>query len=166
MKKAFTLIELLIVIAILAILAIAVLAAIDPVEQFSRGKDTGIVTAAEEYKRAADRYYTARNGSYPPQLASYVGPLYAGAGITSINEMVSAGELKSSFTSGDTTRLTSVILNAGVGPVVTSLTVCAQLYSKSFRGNTNALYSTGGINIAGSPGCPNAASSACSICFF
>ncbi|EKD87098.1 MAG: hypothetical protein ACD_37C00044G0003, partial [uncultured bacterium] len=40
-ESGFTLIELLIVITILGILATAVLAAINPLEQISRGRDTG-----------------------------------------------------------------------------------------------------------------------------
>ena len=61
---AFTMIELLIVIAILGILAVAVLAAINPVEQINRGRDTGSRSDAEQLLSAIDRFYAYR-GYYP-----------------------------------------------------------------------------------------------------
>lgn len=63
-QKAFTLIELLIVIAVLGILAIAVLAAINPIEQINRSRDTGSRSDAEQLISAIDRYY-ASVGFYP-----------------------------------------------------------------------------------------------------
>ncbi|HPS40710.1 MAG TPA: type II secretion system protein [Candidatus Woesebacteria bacterium] len=63
-QMAFTMIELLIVIAILGILAVAVLAAINPVEQINRGRDTGSRSDAEQLLSAIDRYY-AYKGYYP-----------------------------------------------------------------------------------------------------
>ena len=62
--KGFTLIELLIVIAILGVLAAGVLVAIDPVEQLSRGRDTGRKSAVTQLGRALQAYYTA-NSAYP-----------------------------------------------------------------------------------------------------
>ncbi len=63
-QMAFTMIELLIVIAILGILAVAVLAAINPVEQINRGRDTGSRSDAEQLLSAIDRFY-AYKGYYP-----------------------------------------------------------------------------------------------------
>lgn len=63
-QAAFTMIELLIVIAILGILAVAVLAAINPVEQINRGRDTGSRSDAEQLISAIDRFY-AYKGYYP-----------------------------------------------------------------------------------------------------
>ncbi len=62
-QAAFTMIELLIVIAILGILAVAVLAAINPIEQINRGRDTGSRSDAEQLVSAIDRYY-AYKGYY------------------------------------------------------------------------------------------------------
>ena len=56
-QMAFTMIELLIVIAILGILAVAVLAAINPIEQINRGRDTGSRSDAEQLLSAIDRFY-------------------------------------------------------------------------------------------------------------
>ena len=63
-QMAFTMIELLIVIAILGILAVAVLAAINTVEQINRGRDTGSRSDAEQLLSAIDRFY-AYKGYYP-----------------------------------------------------------------------------------------------------
>jgi len=63
-QVAFTMIELLIVIAILGILAVAVLAAINPIEQINRGRDTGSRSDAEQLLSAIDRFY-AYKGYYP-----------------------------------------------------------------------------------------------------
>lgn len=63
-QAAFTMIELLIVIAILGILAVAVLAAINPIEQINRGRDTGSRSDSEQLLSAIDRYY-AYKGYYP-----------------------------------------------------------------------------------------------------
>ncbi len=65
-QLAFTMIELLIVIAILGILAVAVLSAINPIEQINRGRDTGLRSDAEQLISAIDRYY-AMKGLYPWQ---------------------------------------------------------------------------------------------------
>ena len=59
-KKGFTMIELLIVIAILGILAVAVLSAINPLEQIRRGRDTGSRSDAEQLLNAVERYYSSR----------------------------------------------------------------------------------------------------------
>lgn len=69
LKKGFTMIELLIVIAVLGILAVAVLAAINPIEQINRGKDTGSRSDAEQLIGAIERFYTA-NGYYPWQTGA------------------------------------------------------------------------------------------------
>ena len=63
-QAAFTMIELLIVIAILGILAVAVLAAINPIEQINRGRDTGSRSDSEQLLSAIDRFY-AYKGYYP-----------------------------------------------------------------------------------------------------
>ena len=68
-RKAFTLIELLIVIAVLGILAVAVLSAINPVEQINRSRDTGKRSDAEQLLSAIDRFY-ASAGYYPWQSGS------------------------------------------------------------------------------------------------
>ena len=64
LQAGFTLIELLIVIAILGILTTAVLVAINPLEQFARGRDAGRATLVDQVGHAVQAYYTAQ-GAYP-----------------------------------------------------------------------------------------------------
>jgi prepilin-type N-terminal cleavage/methylation domain-containing protein len=64
-NKGFTLIELLIVIAILGILTTAVLVAINPLEQFARGRDSGRKNMVDQLGHAIQAYYTAQNATYP-----------------------------------------------------------------------------------------------------
>lgn len=60
MKKGFTLVELLIVIALIGVLAVAVLAAINPLEQLNRARDTGMESDASQLLAAIDRYYATQ----------------------------------------------------------------------------------------------------------
>lgn len=64
MKKAFTLVELLIVIALIAILSVAVLATINPIEQANKAKDAAVQNDAAEVLNAYERTY-ANKQAYP-----------------------------------------------------------------------------------------------------
>lgn len=110
-QKAFTLVELLIVIAIIGILAVAVLIGLDPVEQVNRANDVKLVTASGEIRDAINRYYAAKL-YYPwctsANCAAYRAPCtssasqtkYATAGTCGaavLAELQSAGELKAAL---------------------------------------------------------------------
>lgn len=120
-QKAFTLIELLIVIAILGILAVGILVGINPLEQTRKATDTSLVRIASEYKTAVDRFYAGHN--YMPwcdpssapgtcnapygagcanfnALTSTAGEqLGTGCNNAGINALIISGELKSTFLS-------------------------------------------------------------------
>jgi len=64
MKKGFTLVELLIVIALIAILSVAVLATINPIEQTNKARDARVQNDAAEVMNAYERYYASLN-RYP-----------------------------------------------------------------------------------------------------
>lgn len=68
MKKAFTLVELLIVIALIAILSVGVLATINPVEQRNKATDATTSNDAGEVLNAYERYYT--NASKYPWMVT------------------------------------------------------------------------------------------------
>ncbi|MBP6989196.1 type II secretion system protein [Candidatus Shapirobacteria bacterium] len=72
MKKGFTLVELLIVIALIAILSVAVLATINPIEQKNKAKDSTVQNDAAEVMNAYERYY-ANAQTYPWMLYGAVG---------------------------------------------------------------------------------------------
>lgn len=67
-NHAFTLIELLIVIAILGILATVVLVLVNPAERFSQTRDTGRITAIAQLGRAISQYFVVNNETYPDPL--------------------------------------------------------------------------------------------------
>ena len=80
-SSAFTLIELLIVIAVLGVLAAVVLIAIDPLEQLARGRDSGVKQSIGQLGRAVQSYYTV-NQAYPT------------VGSTWITTLQTSGEIK------------------------------------------------------------------------
>lgn len=83
-QKAFTLIELLIVIAILGILTTAVLVAIDPLEQFARGRDSGRRSTINQLGHAVQAFYTAQNAVYPTAVANWMNALQTSQDIKTI----------------------------------------------------------------------------------
>ncbi len=129
MKKAFTLIELLIVIAILGILAVGLLIALDPIEQTRRASDTTIVQSAGEIKNAVARYYASK--LYYPWCLSTSTPgncTYAGGGCTA-----------------DTTAGNIANFNIGTGScantvVMTNLTTTGELKTNPPANIANALW--------------------------
>jgi prepilin-type N-terminal cleavage/methylation domain-containing protein len=75
-QKAFTLIELLIVVAILGILSAAVLVAIDPAAKIGLAKDANIKSDMSSISNAMQAYYTTTSldgtGSYPLTMQGLV----------------------------------------------------------------------------------------------
>jgi prepilin-type N-terminal cleavage/methylation domain-containing protein len=57
MKKGFTLVELIVVVAVVGVLAVALMMTINPVEQVNKARDTKKVNQAKEIIDAAQRYY-------------------------------------------------------------------------------------------------------------
>jgi len=68
-KKGFTLVELLIVIAIIGVLAVVVLVAINPVEQLAKTRDSGRISSVTQLGHALQAYYTSKNAIYPPEAS-------------------------------------------------------------------------------------------------
>jgi len=108
--NAFTLVELLIVIALIGILSVAVLATINPIEQANKARDAKFKNDAAEILSAYERYYASQN-NYPWNLVGttvatdWVGSFESneeefgilGAGGTGTGALVVTSELKSSF---------------------------------------------------------------------
>jgi prepilin-type N-terminal cleavage/methylation domain-containing protein len=144
-KSAFTLIELLIVIALLGALAVGLLAALDPFEQLKKGTDTGVRNTVSEVHGAIIRYYAVAGNKMPWDPSTSIGPLDLSSGYTTVGlpNVVSAGELKSDFSTlaGDRLRQITVI------GTQESATVCFRPESKSFRSDPNTKYNSAGVEV-------------------
>jgi prepilin-type N-terminal cleavage/methylation domain len=164
-KSAFTLIELLIVIALLGALAVGLLAAVDPFEQLKKGRDTSTRNTAAEFFNAAIRYYAQRS-QFPWDV---VNELTTGNATTlanlsgSISEAIAAGELKADFynLAGGSSNLARINVYY---PASEQAIVCFQPESKAFRNDKNTIYNSTGSQQATNV-CPNATSTSCYICF-
>lgn len=90
-QKGFTLIELLIVIGILGILAAAILVALNPLEQFARGRDSGRVTTIDQLGHAVNSYFTSQNSVYPAQGAAWLTTIQTAGEIKALPSNPTAG---------------------------------------------------------------------------
>lgn len=147
MKKTagFTLIELLIVIALLGALAIGLLATIDPFEQLKKGRDSATRNTVTEFYNANLRFYGTK-GEFPwgtDVLTMPATTLGAPDMTDAIQQLMSAGELKTNFTTvAGTNRLGRVWVE---GTAADDLSVCFQPESKNFRLDQNTIYSSNGV---------------------
>jgi len=153
-KSAFTLIELLIVIALLGALAVGLLAALDPFEQLKKGTDTGLRNTVSEIHGAIIRYYAVKNAM--PWTDNQQGDLNAMSQY--IQSVIGTGELKSDFFSLLPQGGFSQIFINGT---TESVTVCFQPKSRSFRSDNNTKFSQYG---ASQSGCPNPTANTCYWC--
>ncbi len=155
--KAFTLIELLIVIALLGALAVGLLAALDPFEQLKKGTDTGVRNTAAEFHGAVIRYYAIKNqmpwcanadcSSLEPGFVED-SPVTLNNISSTIQKIVATGELKSDFETlaGQATleKITVFGNNSAA-----SVQVCFKPTAKSFVNDPNTKFDPND----GSPDC-------------
>ncbi len=154
--KAFTLVELLIVIALLGALAVGLLAALDPFEQLKKGTDTGIRNTVSEIQQATIRFYAIKNHmpwcdpADPTTCADLTTPVLASnidapAYNTPLTQIINAGELKSDFKALAGTQLSKVYISGTVDPTP-KVTVCYQPISKAFQSDPNTKFDAALMN--------------------
>lgn len=150
-KKAFTLIELLIVIALLGALAVGLLAALDPFEQLKKGTDTGVRNTVSEYQGSIIRYYSLKNQmpwcTNSDCTATVLGWVDDSDTMTLdsapmelvTDAIIDTGELKSDFESLATDATLSKITVFG-NNTDSTVTVCYKPASKSFTNDPNTKF--------------------------
>ncbi len=153
-SKAFTLIELLIVIALLGALAVGLLAALDPFEQLKKGTDTGTRNTVSELHGAIIRYYAIKN--YMPWCSDAQNcndpntVTAASLENTAIANIIQTGELKTDFVQLAGGQLGNIYVTGTNDPPVVA--VCYKPVSKSFASNPNTKYNQDGT--LSTNGCP------------
>ena len=169
MKKAFTLIELLIVIALLGALAVGLLAALDPFEQLKKGTDTGVRNTVSEIHGAVIRFYAIKTQmpwtAVDPAVSSIpITQVSLGYSAIGISNIITAGELKADFSTLAGAQLKEISL-AGTSD---NVTVCFRPGSKAFRSDQNTKYNASfsdlGSNTVGNCGLPAAQTFSCYWC--
>lgn len=111
MSKAFTLIEILIVVTILGILAAVVVSALDPIEQINRGRDTALIQTSENFVSAVQRYEVITN-KMPWQDDLNQEVLTSNPSQSIFSTLTTIGELKSSFSNSNVNNLAQLYLTA------------------------------------------------------
>ncbi len=84
LKKGFTLVELLIVIAILGTLAVVVLVALNPVQQLAKTRDTGRKSSTSQLGHALEAYATTNNGVYVAENATWITSLVTSGEVNAV----------------------------------------------------------------------------------
>jgi len=157
-QKGFTLIELLVVLGILGILAAALLAAINPIEQLNKAQDTSLKNAASEFVNAATQYYSVHNtvewdsatnggsGCYSTVTFNNI-VLFSpsGGGLsTCVTNLVSEGELKSSYTNASNLANIYVTSVLPAGTTTYATYACFQPKSNAQQLDPNTKYTQTG----------------------
>lgn len=149
--EGFTLVELIIAITILGLLAVGLLAALDPAEQFAKGRDTSTSQIAQTISGAIERYRATLNNAVPGTFPagtttnnSVIGS--SPNGQTIINALIAAGELKPNFiaASGGTgagSELSKIAIMRDV-TANGSIYVCYKPTSKAFKMQGGQYYLT------------------------
>jgi prepilin-type N-terminal cleavage/methylation domain-containing protein len=165
-RKGFTLVELLIVIALLGALAIGLIGALDPFEQLKKGTDTGTRDLVNQVQTAVLRYYATTNKMpWTDQTTAFSAfDLTNAVMTTAISNMAAAGEMKSNFAEIYKGQLDKVWVTYVPSSATTSVEVkvCYQPASKSFQVDPATKYDQTGVenpNTSGTTACKSSDSS-------
>lgn len=177
-KSAFTLIEIVIVMAAIAVLSVALISALEPGEQIQRARDRVFLNHVVEFYKANQRYYSinlSHPATYRTRYASGIPPtpdpliptptptpLPAAEPVdVALDRFLQTGEISQSYRES----MRQYVPRIGVSIIDPSgrLAICAhQFESGHYRTDPAAIYDINGDIL---PGCPAASNPACSICF-
>lgn len=138
---AFTLIELLIVIALLGALLIGLYATIDPFEQLKKGVDASMTSTTNDVYSAMVRAYASR-GQLPIAENFTAVPLNSSNGSGLLQELEQSGELKQNFSQVAATDLKEIFVSATKDG--SQLFICYPPDSKSYKSSPQAVYDKAG----------------------
>lgn len=148
-KKAFTLIELLIVIALLGALAVGLLAALDPFEQLKKGTDTSVRNLVQETHGAIIRYYALKSempwcnqGTCASDPSETTLTAFGTGDNNPVSRIINSGELKADFMNLAGNNTDKVFITGSAES--TSVVVCMQPTSKSFQADNNTKFNKDG----------------------
>lgn len=142
LSRAFTLVELLIVIALLGVIATIVIAAINPIEQANRASDAGQKADASQLVSAVQRYYTA-TGSYPWQVSNTTGTYttsdvaFAFQSVTAQDAGLCGADCKTAGLLITSNELQSAFLNK---TFITSTSYDSKLYLGKAAGSSSSVF--------------------------
>lgn len=171
LRKGFTLVELLIVIALLGVLAAAVLAAINPLEQANRARDTRMKSDASQMLASIDRYFVAQekfpwvtSGDVTNNDAAYGfitaqddgAGICATSGCTADGSIITNNELKTEFRNRDFVKATVDVELLYIGKATgasSSVYACWVPKSKSDRQKATKTLTVGSTTLGTAADC-------------
>jgi len=149
LRKGFTLVELLIVIALLGALAIGLIGALDPFEQLKKGTDTGTRDLVNQVQTAVLRYNATTNKlpwtGWEDANKDAV-KLSDASFDSAIQALMDSGEMKTNFNEIYANAKSKVYVTYLSPSTTQSLTVrvCYMPDSKSFQVDPNTKYAANG----------------------
>lgn len=141
-QSAFSLIEILIVVAIFSLLTIAILSVLKPIELINRARDSAMLNTASEISQAADRYLAQNNQAIFAQQVNGV-PLDEDPAQKLVTTLVQQGEVRTSFAKINAQKLANLYLSASPG--LQQKTLCFQPRSQAFQQQTETIFDKSGF---------------------
>lgn len=141
MQKAFTLIEVLIIVAILGILAIITLSAINPLENIRKGYDVGVIQAMESITNAINGY-SVFHSKQPWDADIETTIILDEPALSVLTSLESSNELRKGFQRSRTTSLSQI--NFTATSQQQRFALCFSPQSNAFKQHENTVFTISG----------------------